>query len=82
MSDKYNNKNEMNKYSFKLGYEQLRRKDVKEVRERIMSALGIATREGFYPRLRGEIEPRVSEAKAIEEIFAEYGIKKVWGNPE
>jgi len=25
------------------------------------------------------VEPKVSEARAIEEIFAEYGIKEIWG---
>ena len=37
------------------------------------------TRNTFYIRMRGEIEPKVSEAEAIEKIFSEYGITDVWG---
>lgn len=44
-----------------------------------MEALGITTRMAFLNRLRGDVEPKVSEAKAIESIFAEFGIKEVWG---
>lgn len=68
-----------NEFSFRLGYSQVRRRDSKEVKERIMSALGVTTRISWYARLNGKVEPRLSEAKAIESIFAEYGITKVWG---
>ena len=69
----------MNDYSFELGFSQVRQKDVEEVRARIMGLLGLKTRPSWYARLSGTVEPKVSEAKAIEELFAEYGITEVWG---
>lgn len=69
----------MNDYSFKRGFSQVRQKDVKEVKRRIMSALGLTTRVGWYARLNGKVEPKVSEARAIEGVFADFGITKVWG---
>lgn len=45
-----------------------------------MAALDINTRMAFLNRLKGEVEPKVSEVRAIEAVFAEYGIKDVWGN--
>jgi predicted transcriptional regulator len=57
-------------------------RDIKEVRQKIMKALGIKHRASWIARLNGTIEPRVSEAKAIEEIFAEYGITDIWGGEE
>lgn len=70
----------MNEFSFKLGFSQVKQKDVKEVRERIMEALGLTTRASWYARLNGGVEPKVSEARAIEEVFTKYGITKVWGS--
>jgi len=52
---------------------------MEEARLRIMTALKLQTRNTFYIRLRGKIEPKVSEAEKIEEIFREYGITEVWG---
>lgn len=69
----------MNEYSFKKGFAQVRQKDVQKVKEQIMSALGLTTRVSWYARLNGDVEPKVSEARAIEEVFAGYGIKDVWG---
>nr|DAT47436.1 MAG TPA: hypothetical protein [Caudoviricetes sp.] len=71
---------DMNEFSFKLGFSQVKRKDAKEVRERIMEALGLTTRASWYARLNGGVEPKVSEARAIEEVFTKYGITKVWGS--
>lgn len=66
-------------FSFKHGWLQLRRGDMPAVKTKIINALGIAE-QSFFRRLRGDIEPKVSEAAAIERIFAEYGITDVWGN--
>ena len=57
----------------------MRQKDVQEVKERIMDALHITTRVSWAARLNGTIEPKVSEAKDIESIFADYDITDVWG---
>lgn len=69
----------MNDYSFKRGFAQVRQKDVSEVKKRIMSALGLTTRVSWNARLNGKVEPKVSEARAIEGVFADFGITKVWG---
>jgi hypothetical protein len=72
----------MKKFSFKKGFDQVQHKDVTEVKKKIMSALKITTRAAWGFRLNGTIEPKVSEAQAIESIFAEYGITEIWGEYE
>ena len=42
-------------------------------------ALNITTRAAWGKRLKGDVEPKISEARAVESVFAEYGIKEVWG---
>lgn len=69
-------------HSFKKGYNQLAVKDAPEVREKIMKVLGLKNRATFYSRMNGAVEPRVSEAQAIEAIFLEYNITEVWGDEE
>lgn len=69
-----------NKFSFRKGWRQLKQKDLNPVRQRIMDALNLKHITSFYPRLNGECEPKVSEAQAIEAVFAEYGITDIWGN--
>jgi len=69
----------MNEFSFRKGYLQVRQKDVQAIKCEIMNALGIKARTNWYFRLYGKIEPKVSEARAIEEIFKKYGIKDIWG---
>ena len=53
--------------------------EVVEVKAEIMSALGITTNVSWINRRSGKIEPKISEARAIEEIFAKRGITDVWG---
>lgn len=66
-------------FSFLRGWNQVMVKDSDDVKNKILNALNLKTRVSWYQRLYGNIEPKVSEAKAIEAIFAEYGIKEVWG---
>ena len=75
-------RNEMNEFSFKLGFSQVKRKDVQEVKNRIMNALGLRNRVSWYARLNGTVEPKVSEAKIIESVFADFGITQVWGSED
>ena len=72
----------MNSYSFKKGWSQVRQKDIEEVRMAIMDALALTTKPAFYNRLNGDVEPKVSEAKSIEDIFNQYGITEIWGEDE
>ena len=71
----------MNKemFSFNKGWSQVKNGDIPECRKKLMSVLGIKTRVAFLSRLKGDVEPKVSEAKAIEKVFAEYGVSDVWG---
>jgi hypothetical protein len=70
----------MNKeFSFQKGWMQVRQRDVAAVRSKLMNALNITTGVAFLDRKNGKVEPRVSEHKAIEAIFREYGIADVWG---
>lgn len=70
----------MNEYSFFKGWCQIRQQDVAEMRVKLMKAVGVTTRVGFLRRMKGEIEPKVSEHKKITEIFNKYGIKDIWGD--
>lgn len=66
-------------FSFQRGWNQLKVADANVAREKLMSALDLATRSGFFYRLKGKCEPTVTEAQAIEAIFKEYGITDIWG---
>jgi hypothetical protein len=66
-------------FSFQKGWSQVKNGDIPECRERLMAALNIKTRVSWGKRLKGEIEPKISEVKAVEQVFAAYGIKEVWG---
>lgn len=65
-------------FSFKKGWNQLPKALNEECRDKIIAALSISL-PTFYARLRGDVEPKFSEGKSIEAIFAEYGIVDVWG---
>lgn len=68
------------KYSFLKGFNQVQVGKTTEVKEKLMSVLSITTRASWGARLNGKVEPKVSEAQAIEKVFAEYGITEIWGN--
>lgn len=69
----------MSKFSFLKGFNQVKRKDIAKVKRELMETLQITTRPAWDSRLKGKVEPRVSEAEAIESVFSKYGIKEVWG---
>lgn len=66
-------------FSFNKGWSQVKNGDIPECRNKLMTALNIKTRAAFLNRLKGDVEPKVSEVKAIEDVFAEFGIKDIWG---
>lgn len=66
-------------FSFQKGWSQVKNGDLDECRKKLMAAMNITTRASWGKRLKGEIEPKISEVRAIESVFAEYGIKQVWG---
>ena len=69
----------MKKYSFKKGYQKLSQSNAVKFRKELIKELGI-TRASFYPRMRGEVEPKVSEYKLINKLFKKYGISDIWGD--
>lgn len=70
----------MDQFSFKKGWDQVQQKDAAGVRSKIMEALNIKTRASWKLRLDGTVEPKVSEAEAIEAVFHEYSINDIWGS--
>lgn len=66
-------------FSFCKGWSQVRLMDKKEAKSKIMKALNVTTDLSWRNRRDGNIIPKVPEARAIEKIFAEYGITEVWG---
>lgn len=72
----------MSSFSFKLGFAQIKMAESKEVRNKLMLALGISTRQAWSKRLKGQVEPKMSEIQAVEMVFAEYGIAEIWGDPD
>lgn len=69
----------MSVYSFQKGFNQVTVQEARKLRNDLKEALKINSRPAWLNRLRGNVEPKVSEAKAIEEVFAEYGITEIWG---
>lgn len=66
-------------FSFNKGWSQVKNGDMSECRNKLMEVLGIKSRAAFLNRLKGDVEPKVSEVRAIESVFTEYGIKDIWG---
>lgn len=68
------------KEGFRAGFQQLRQMDVEEATKELWEAIGINNRESFRYYLDGRIEPKASQAVAIELVFAKYGItENIWG---
>lgn len=68
----------MGKKGFLKGLGQVQKKDSANIRTELMAALGVATRMSLYNYSIGKIEPKVSQAIAIEVVFNNYGIKNIW----
>lgn len=66
-------------YSFQYSYNCLPKNKMGEVRNKIREIIGTTTEKSVYDRICGFIEPRVSEARAFEQLFKTYGIKIEWG---
>lgn len=69
----------MSEFSFQRGWGQVTVGQAKEVKAEIMKKLGITTNSNWLQRLKGRVEPKVSEAKAIETVFHQYKIFEIWG---
>lgn len=68
------------KYAFLRGFNQVPVAYASKVRDEILRVLKLNNRVSWYQRLYGNIEPKMTEAKAIEKVFFKYGITEVWGD--
>jgi hypothetical protein len=71
-----------NKYSFKNGYNNVKKKDLCAVKKEIMAALKLGNAMTWSNRINGKVIPRINEVEIIEAIFRKYGVTDVWGNYE
>lgn len=69
----------MSEFSFQKGWGQVTVGQAKQVKEEIMKKLNIKANSNWLQRLKGNVEPRISEAQAIESVFKKYGITDIWG---
>jgi len=67
------------KEGFNLGWGQLQTKDVPMAREKLLVALGINNRVSLSAYKTGKLEPKATQAAAVEGVFNEFGITEVWG---
>lgn len=70
--------NKQKSRGFLNGLKQLRMGDYKAAVREIKAALGINNRNSFYAYRDGKIEPKVTQAKAVEAVFNKYGITDIW----
>ncbi len=65
---------------FRSGLNQVKVGDYKIVVEELKRALGINNRNSFYAYRDGAIEPKVTQAEAVEGVFNRFGVtKNIWG---
>ncbi|MCC8174131.1 MAG: hypothetical protein LIO65_07105 [Odoribacter sp.] len=67
------------KEGFNKGWGQLQTKGVPQVKEELLVALGINNRVSLSHYKTGKLEPKASQAAAVESVFNKYGITEVWG---
>jgi len=73
---------ENKKTSFKCAYRRIPIGDIREVLNRLKVILNLKTDAPVYQYIRGDKEPKLTEAIAIEKLFLEYGIKVDWNCDE
>ena len=66
--------------SFRRGLRELKVKDVEAVKAAVAAELGVTTRQSFAGYRDGKRLLDVCKAKAIEKIFARYGVTDPWGD--
>ena len=75
-----NNQNIPTTRAFKEGLRKLRVKDVPEVKDQIMEALGVTTKQSFNNYASGRnAKLDVAKAARIQQIFSDHGVTDCWG---
>lgn len=70
----------MNSFSFRRGARQIPPRDRDKFIKAVMKIFNVTTPVSYYRYERGEREPKVSQAKALEKLFNEkYQITDIWG---
>lgn len=69
-------------FAFERGWENAKAKDQSSIKAEIMEVLNLTTDAAFMQRRRGGIEHRITEAKAIEDVFRKYDVTEIWGGYE
>ena len=68
------------KEGFNAGFMQLRQIDVEAATKELWQALRINNRNTFAAYKFGRIEPKASQAVAVEWVFRKYGVTtNIWG---
>ncbi|MDR3188093.1 MAG: hypothetical protein LBT94_02780 [Prevotellaceae bacterium] len=71
------------KNGFQKGVGRIKEKDKKKFYKDVCEVFGVKTRTSYYRYVRGLIEPKISEAEALEKVFKKYGVTtNIWGNDE
>ena len=65
-------------YTLNDAYESIPKKHLLKVREGIRVIIGTKDVQNVYLYLRGTQEPKISQAIALNLLFAEYGIEIQW----
>lgn len=67
-------------FAFQNGLNQVPFGKVREIRKELMGALNITSHPAWLRRLRGEVSPKTTEIRAVNEVFRQYGVtKNIWG---
>ena len=75
-----NERNDNLQEGFNAGFMQLRQIDVEAATKELWQALGINNRNTFAAYKFGRIEPKASQAVAVELVFRKYGVTtNIWG---
>lgn len=65
---------------FRNGLKQVKMGDYQACIADLWAALGINNRNSFYCYRDGKQEPKASQAVAVTEVFAKYGVtENIWG---
>lgn len=67
-------------FSFRHTFDSLPKNKIREVRQKIREILQVKNDKSVYDRISGRIELTMSQARDIESLFKEYGIKLTFGN--
>ena len=73
---------EKQRTSFKCAYRRIPLGEVRNFLDRMKEILNVKSDAAVYVYIRGVREPKMTEAIAIEQLFAEYGIEMNWNCEE